>query len=69
MRAEAHLFILFVLVFLLGAAFGFTSKLLWQNRIYIISLVAGYAGYFITRKAWMGAVIAVIAYILLGVVM
>lgn len=69
MRMEIHFIILIFIVFLIGAAFGFTSKLLWEYRIYIISLVAGYVGYFITRKVWMGAVIAVIAYILLGVVM
>ena len=69
MRMEFHLAILILLVFFLGAAFGFTSKLLWQYKQFIIAGIVGYFGFIASRKIWIGAIAAVIAYFLAGAIL
>ena len=69
MKVAFYFLVLLLSVFLFGVAFGFTSKLLWEYRIYALTLIAGFAGYLLSRKAWMGIIVAVIAFLVLRVIL
>ena len=69
MRMEIHFAIFILLVFVLGVAFGFTSKVLWQYKQILIAGIAGYFIFIMSKKIWMGAIAAIIAYFVSGVVL
>ncbi|MBU7045067.1 MAG: hypothetical protein HXS54_01410 [Theionarchaea archaeon] len=69
MKIAFYFFVFIIVVFLFGVAFGFTSRLIWEYKIYALTLVAGLLGYVFSRKAWMGAIIAVIAFFALRVIL
>ena len=69
MRMEFHLAILILIVFLLGAGFGVTSKFLWQFKEVGIALVVAYSVYIFSKQPFYAIIAGIIAYFVVGVVL
>lgn len=69
MRMEVHLAIFVCFVFLVGIAFGFTAKILWQYKQFLVAGIAGYFVFIVSKKIWMGALAGAIAYFIAGAIL
>jgi len=66
---QVHFALFVLLVFVFGVAFGFTSKVLWQYKQFIIAGIVGYFAFIMSKKIWIGAIAAIIVYFLAGVIL
>lgn len=69
MKNEMFFAYFILLFFILGVAFGFTSKILWQYKSFVIAVIAGYVGWIISKKAIIGIFVAVMAYFVVGMIL